>query len=275
MIGAGRAVSVRLFMAFVFGAGAGAVAAILLTGPVPNPDAMKSELLAKPEFLADQPDILERVRTVLLNRKLAAEGSERVELIRDKWQFLTKIAFTPTIGQLKSTRVLLEFTDYACVPCRASAPIVREAVAAGKDLRVAVLPYPIEGALAEYAARIAVAAYRQDPYRFAALHARLMEDAGPLTQQRILSTVQDLHFDVDQVEREAQSDEIRRYLEQVRSFFEDMRLSGVPAFLMDEKLVAGGIGAAELQALIERRDEPAAPDKARLKPGASSGDRPE
>jgi protein-disulfide isomerase len=75
-------------------------------------------------------------------------------------------------------RVLLEFTDYACNPCRASAPVVREAVAARKDLRVAILLIPTGGALAEHAARIALAAYRRDPERFVRLHTRMMEPGG-------------------------------------------------------------------------------------------------
>jgi len=240
----------KFIMVFLLGAIVGSVGTISLTTHLPGPHALRDELLAKPEIIADQPEILDRVRTLLLNRKLAAEGSQRVALMRGKWRFLTHVAFTPNIGRPNASSVLLEFTDYTCGPCRASAASVREAVAARKDVRVAVLLYPIGGALSEYAARIAIAAYRQDPARFAELHARLMEEEGAFTQDRILSVVRELNFDVDQVEHDSQSDEIRLYMKQVRLFAEDMEISGVPAFVMNDKLVMGGVGETQLRDLL-------------------------
>ena len=160
----------KILIAFLLGAAAGALVALGIGRFRADPEVMRAELLAKPEYLADHPEILERVRNVLLNRKLAAEGSQRRQLMRGKWQFLSHVAFTPTLGSPDASRVLLEFTDYTCVPCRASAASVREAVAARKDVRVAVLLYPIGGALSEYAARIAIAAYRQDPDKFRSPH---------------------------------------------------------------------------------------------------------
>ncbi|SRR5882672_12159697 len=240
----------KILIAFLLGAAAGALVALGIGRFRADPEVMRAELLAKPEYLADHPEILERVRNVLLNRKLAAEGSQRRQLMRGKWQFLSHVAFTPTLGSPDASRVLLEFTDYTCVPCRASAASVREAVAARKDVRVAVLLYPIGGALSEYAARIAIAAYRQDPDKFADLHTRLMEEGGELTQERILDAVRGLKFDVDQIERDSQSDETRRYMQQVRMFSEDMEISGVPAFLCEDKLVMGGVSAQQLQSLL-------------------------
>jgi len=235
---------------FFLGAITGAVAVTVANRLTSGSDALKAELMVKPEFVADHPEILERVRTVLLNRRLAEEGAHRVQLMHGKWQFLTHVAFTPTIGNADSPRVLLEFTDYTCEPCRTSAPLVRKEVESRQDVRIAIFFLPIGGALAEYAARIAIAAYRQDPERFAALHTRLMEQGGDLTQERVLGAVRALKFDMDQVERDAQSDETRRYLQQVRACSEDLGLSGVPAFLFDDRLVIGGVAEKQLRRLL-------------------------
>jgi len=242
--------SPKIAFTFLAGATAGAVGVIVVGRLLASPDAMRTQLLAKPEFIADHPEILARVQALLLSRKLAAEGSQRMELMRGKWRFLTHAAFTPTLGPADAPRVLLEFTDYTCSPCRASAPAVRETLAVNKDLRVAVLLYPTGGALAEYAARIALAAYRQDPERFAALHTRLMEQGAGLSQESILGAVRDLGFDVDQIERESGSDETRRYLNQVRLFSEELEISAVPAFVLNDKLMMGGVGAKQLKELI-------------------------
>ena len=235
---------------FILGVAAGAIGSLAVNRFWVRPDPKPVGVAVSPEFLADHPEILERVRAVILNRSLTAEGAQRVQLMDGKWRSLTHAAFTPTIGRPDAPRVLLEFTDYTCTPCRASAPIVREGLAKNEDVRTAILPLPIGGAVADYIARIAVAAYRQSPGKFPELHTRLMESRGALTQDGILDALHSLKFDVDQVERESQSEEIKRYLEQVRSLSEDMKISAVPAFAMGNKLVLGAVSADQVQSLL-------------------------
>lgn len=240
----------RVAVIFILGVAAGVISSVAVNRFWVRPDAKPADVAVSPEFLADHPEILERVRTVMLNRSLATEGAQRVQLMNGKWRSLTHAAFTPTIGRSDAPRVLLEFTDYTCTPCRASAPIVREGLAKNGDVRTAILPLPIGGAVADYIARIAVAAYRQNPSKFPELHTRLMESRGALTQDGILDALRSLKFDVDQVERESQSEEIKRYLEQVRSLSEDMKISAVPAFAMGNKLVLGAVSADQVQSLL-------------------------
>jgi len=243
-------VKVKLVIAFILGAGT-VVLLMFLVGPVViSPRLVSNQLLNRPEFLADRPEILSRVRSVLLSRQLEAQGAQRLRLIRGKWEFLTHAAFTPTLGAPGARRVLLEFTDYTCEPCRASAQAARESTAKSADLRVTILLLPTGGALAEYAARMSLAAYRQDPEKFAQLHARLMEDRGAFTQESIVSALRNLGYDLAQIERESVSDESRRYFQQVRRFAEEMEISGVPAFALNDKLHIGGVSAAQLTELI-------------------------
>ena len=245
-------VSTKLVIAFVLGAVTATTVSAILWHHVEVPsDRLHAQLLTQPEFLADHPDLLEAAQAVLQTRRLAAEGAERVALMRGKWQFIAHPAFTPTVGPADAPLTLLEFTDYTCEPCRRSAPAVREMVDANSDVRVAILLMPTGGAISEYAARIALAAYRQDPARFATLHDRLIALDGPLNQEGILATVRDLQYDVDQIAREANSDEARRYFKQVRTFAEEMNIVAVPAFVLSDQLILGGVKSTQLGALIE------------------------
>ena len=131
---------------------------------------------------------------------------------------------------------------------------------ANSDVRVAILLMPTGGALSEYAARVALAAYRQDPARFATLHNRLIEQEGPLTQESILAVVSALQFDVEQITREATSSETRRYFSQVRMFAEAMNIPAVPAFLLSDQLLLGRVESAQLGALIESGRSALMPD---------------
>ena len=250
--GISSSVSTRLLIAFVLGVVASTVVGVLLWRYVDIPtDRLHAQLLARPEFLADHPELLGGAQAVLQHRRLAAEGAQRVALMRGKWQFMTHAAFTPTVGPADASLTLLEFTDYTCEPCRLSAPAVRTLVDANSDVRVAILLMPTGGALSEYAARVALAAYRQDPARFATLHNRLIEQEGPLTQERILELVSALQFDVEQITREATSSETRRYFNQVRMFAEAMNIPAVPAFVLSDQLLLGRVESAQLGALIE------------------------
>ena len=257
-----RPSQLKIAASFLLGAALGAVG-LWATERYPlRQDVAKAELQVDPEVLADHPEILERVRTVMLNRRLAAEGTQRLSLVEGKWQSLVHAAFTPTIGTPDAARVLLEFTDYTCAPCRASAPQLREGLAKTSGTRVAILPLPIGGAMSDYAARIAVAAYRQNPDRFAELHTRLMESRGALTQNGILDALRDLHFDTQQVEHDSESDEIRHYMEQVRSFAEEMKISAVPSFVVGNQMVLGGVNAAQVDSLLATRSDATKPVKA-------------
>lgn len=265
--------SVKPVMAFLLGASlSAALAAGLWLRSEPSPERLRTTLLEKPEFLADHPEILEAARAVLQTRMLAAQGAERAVLIREKWQALTHAAFTPTIGSPDAPLVLLEFTDYTCEPCRKSAPAVNAALSGSSDVRVAVLLLPIGGALAEYAARVAWAAYRQNPDRFAELHHRLLNPTAQLGQDSILAAAREIGFDIEQIEREAATAESRRYFDQVRMFAEDMHISGVPAFALDEQLILGGITAAQLETLIQASRATQATGKVQLT--ASSEEKP-
>lgn len=228
-----------------------AVAGLLWWRVEGSPERLRTRLLEAPEFLADHPEILSAAQAVLQSRALASQGSERAELIRTKWQSLVHVAFTPTLGRADAPLVLLEFTDYTCEPCRASAHALSETLSANSDVRVAVLLLPTGGALAEYAARVALAAYRQNPEQFSELHALLMDPSEHVTQDSILAAVAKLGFDIEQIERETASDESRRYFSQVRMFAEDMHISGVPAFVMNEQLVLGGVTSAQLATLVQ------------------------
>lgn len=241
----------RTVVAFVLGAAlATAVTATLWSRIAIDDERLRAMLLEDPEFLADRPEILRAADTVLQNRALASQGAERAQLIERKWQHLLHEAFTPTLGSPDAPLVLLEFTDYTCEPCRASTPAVDQVLSDSADVRAAVLLLPIGGALAEYAARVALAAYRQKPDRFAELHHRLLRPEGQFSQQAILDAVKDLGFDVDQVEREAASTESRRYFDQVRMLAEDLRISGVPAFAMNQQLLLGGVTHEQLSKLV-------------------------
>jgi protein-disulfide isomerase len=216
----------------------------------PATRGLRGVLLSNPEFLADNPDILQGARNVLQTRALASAVLARRKIIREKWATLTLPAFAPTLGDSKAATVLIEFTDYTCGPCKASAAIVNEALLKNPDLRVALMFVPIGGAVAEYAARVAYAAYQQNPAKFAVFHRELMAENQALTQQLVLEAAARAGLDVSQIQEEVSVQRNRLYIDQARVFAADLDIMGVPAFVLNGQIIVGGLTTSKLNQLI-------------------------
>lgn len=243
----------RAIGGFVLGLGVALGGVALWTKVRPATQGLRQILLDNPEFLADNPEVLQGARDVLQTRALASAANSRRKVLRDKWAAAILPAFAPTLGNAKAPSVLIEFTDYTCIPCKSSAAVVNEALAKNPDVRVALLFVPIGGAVAEYAARVAYAAYQQNPPRFAAFHQALMSEKEPLTRQIVLDAASRAGLDVSQIEEEVGVQENRSYIDKSRMIASDLNIMGIPAFLLNGEIVIGGLTAAKLDQLLSAR----------------------
>ncbi|HVW67583.1 MAG TPA: SCO family protein [Steroidobacteraceae bacterium] len=235
----------------VSGAGLGAAVCYWMVANQPLSDArLLAELARRPEFIADHPDLVEQTEAVLHTRALVSQGNERASLIRGKWSAATEVAFAPTLGKLGASNVIVEFTDYTCAPCRESMPAIEAVIKSNPDIRVAVLFVPIGGPIAEYAAQVAFAAYRQNPDLFPAMHRQLMRAGANLTPELVLSIAKSAGYDIAQIQREQSAGENRRYMDTARAFAKDLQITGVPAFAAGTSLVMGGVDVARLRKLV-------------------------
>jgi protein-disulfide isomerase len=247
----------RACLWFIFGAAASAaVAACWWHVERNNPRYLRTLLLKNPEFLADSPDVLAAVRTVLRNRQLDSEGEARERLLAERWARFTHVAFSPSLGNPAARSTLIEFTDYDCQPCKTSAAAVSEVLESHRDLRVAVMLLPTGGPVSEFAARVGYASYRQNPLQFARLHELLMNEKGSLSTAHVLAQAAASGLDIDQLQEEFGTSEVRGYLAQVRELAADLHVSGVPTFVIGKRLLSGGVSTAQLHDLIRSAQSP-------------------
>ena len=214
-----------------------------------DPKLLRQMLVENPQFLADNPDVLAAARVVLKARQMSVEGESRARLLAGGWAQFTHVAVTPSLGNPTARSVLIEFTDYGCDPCRASASAVMR-VTSRADLRVAVMLLPTSGAMSEFAARVGYAAYRQNPPRFARFHESLMRAREPLSASGVLAQAAAAGLDVEQIQEEIGTSEVRGYLAQVRGLAEALRVPGVPTFVFGKRLLSGALSEAQLDELV-------------------------
>ena len=214
----------------------------------PDPEAVRDALLEDPEILAGAPQIMASAQAVIRSREQNAQAAARRELIGAKWARVMNASFAPGLGDSEADSVLMEFTDYGCEPCRATAPAVEAVLDSMAHTRVVILLLPTSGPVSEFAARVAYAAWLQDPGRFVKFNRRMMSSREEFTPQTILRHAADCGLDLEQLQEEMNSSEVRAHLAQVREFAEDLHVGGVPTFVGDGRLLSGGVSAAQLGA---------------------------
>ena len=211
---------------------------------------MRRYLAARPDFLADNPDLVTASAAVIDTRTLENETGERKVLIDRMRGALLQPLAAPCIGPLNGALGMIEITDYLCAPCRGSSTAVRDALAAHPGSNAIILLVPISGVVSDYIASFAAAAYFTAPVAFIRLHHALME--GPMPSQgRVEQLAAQNGYDVEAIARKTDSPRVRSYLALSRRFAENLSLTGVPAFLSGTgSLHLGGITRQQAIALI-------------------------
>lgn len=201
--------------------------------------------------LPAHPDQVQAALAQRRTRELASQVAARAELMSGKWKTFFHPAFSPSIGPRDASRVLVEFTDYTCEPCKPAAEAARQLLRARSDVRLSLMLLPTGGATSEYAARCSFAAYMQHPVQFASLHREMMVAGAALDQDRILGLAAASGLDTKQLEGDVLNPAVRRYLADVRALATDLGISGVPAFALSGHLLLGGASPAQLRALVD------------------------
>lgn len=230
----------RQLPTFILGALLGGVACAGAWLWLPLSDArLAAELRERPDFLADHPDLLGAARLVVNRRILQSQGLARQQVLQRKWGRLLATDLLPTLGSRSAPIVMIEFTDYSCAPCKKIAPIVARQTSSPSDVRTIIMVLPTGGPIAELAARAAFAAYRQDPEKFRAFHAALMDGPQLLTQAQVLAAATSSGLDAEQLMREIGYSDSRNYVRQVSELAADLGITGVPAIVIGEQLLLG------------------------------------
>ena len=155
------------------------------------------------------------------------------------------------LGNPKGTKTIVQFTDYACGYCRATAPELAAMVAADPDLRVVVREWPIfQGS--EVAARMALAAAKQGKYE--AFHNALFE-LGPPTVENIRIAAGKAQIDMERARTDGASEEASAELAQNMALAQQLGFTGTPSFVINGELYEGAIGRAALEKAVNTRQD--------------------
>jgi protein-disulfide isomerase len=205
---------------------------------------IRAYLLANPELLMEMIDLLEQ------QQKAATAEADR-ELVAANAQEIFDDGFSYVGGNPEGTVTVVEFLDYQCGFCRRAHPEVAELVEGDGDIRWIVKEMPVLGRGSELAARAAVATLiAEGPERYLALHNRLMELKGEVSDASLDQALGDAGLDAAAIRAAMDDPEVERRLAATRALAEKLAIAGTPTFVLGDRMQRGYLPPAQMRELV-------------------------
>lgn len=192
-------------------------------------------------YILDHPEILPQAMQNLQAKQAAAAIQPNRGAIETPFP-------GAVLGNPDGKVTLVEFTDFACPYCRASAKDVEQLIAKNPDLKVVVRELPIIGPMSEPSSRVGLAAAKQGKYR--AFYQIMFSGPRP-SPESIPAAAKSAGLDLAAAKTFGASQEVTLELQKNLELARQLQIDGTPAFVVGDRLVHGAVGEAELQAAID------------------------
>lgn len=202
------------------------------------------------QYLLENPEVLIEALQVYRERQQQAEQARVRQTLAERQEELARDPDTPVMGNPEGDVVVVEFFDYRCPYCIRVASPLRQTVEADGNVRLVMKEYPILGPESVTAARMALAAARQDKYE--EIHTAFMAASGELDEARAFALAEDVGLDMERLRRDMQAPEIDRMLERNAALAQALQINGTPAFVIGDELIRGAIDMATFRQIIGR-----------------------
>lgn len=189
------------------------------------------------EYLLGNPQILVRMSEALEKHQTEQRLSQVRKTISESSQEIFKQSNGMEAGNPQGDVTVVEFSDYNCPYCKRAFGHLVKLIEKDEKIRVVMKEFPIFGERSEGAARIAIAAAKQDKYFD--MHAALLKNRGPNNEQVALKLAEKLGLDMDKLRADANSEETRKIIAQTRNLGNRLGITGTPFYLVGDKVIPG------------------------------------
>ena len=200
-------------------------------------DAIRAYIIANPEVILESVQRYNREREAVAAREREAG---RRAFLRANAKAVYDDGYSVVLGNPDGDLTLVEFFDYRCGYCRRAVNDVLAFLESDGNIRLVLKEFPILGEESRTAARVSIAAAEQDRgSRFLDLHLALLEESGPLTEDRALAIADEAGFDRERLEADLATAEIDKKIRSNYYVAEELGISGTPAFIMGDEVAPG------------------------------------
>ena len=199
------------------------------------------------QTLLDNPEIIVKAMQKYEEniRQQALAGAQK--LIDENIAEINNDANSPFVGAADADKVVVEFFDYSCGYCHRLYPELKKVMDENKDVKYVFKPLTFVSPISEYAARAALAANKQG--KFIEVHNAMFEFEGPLDEAAIDGIAQGQGKKMEKFKADMNSQEISDELAAVSNLTNKIQINGVPAMIINGKMVQTLDGAVILENL--------------------------
>jgi len=201
------------------------------------------------EYLLENPDVVLEALREIERRTATEQDKERRNAMAALRSQIFSDPMTPVSGNLEGDVTVVEFFDYQCGYCKRMFPAMMSVMENDPNVRIVWKELPILGEVSRFAAEAAMAAAKQDKYL--EFHTAVMGHRGRLSEEVVLRRAQSVGIDVEQLQADMKSDEIKAYLDGNLELARSLNISGTPAMIIGDKLVPGAISNEQIVSIIE------------------------
>jgi protein-disulfide isomerase len=215
--------------------------------------AQKDEIGAiMKDYLVAHPEVLREAMEALDKKEKQAEAEARQKVVADQAGALFSSPYQATVGNAKGGATLVEFFDYNCHYCKGALPDIARLMQEDPNLKVVLKDFPVLGPGSIEAARVASAVRNQlSGDKFWQFHQKLLGMHGPVGKAEALAVARDLGVDMDQLNKDVASPEVRAGIEEVMHMADSLQINGTPSFVIGQDVVVGAVGYDQLKDKVD------------------------
>ena len=238
-----------------------AAAAIFLACAVSGPvraetfsDAQRSEIEAIiKDYLLKHPEMIQEAINELERRQDAENAEKHKGAIKENAKLLYSSPRQVTLGNPRGNVTFVEFFDYNCGYCKHAMDDMLSLLKTDTNLKVVLKEFPVLGPGSVEAAQVAVAVRMQDPTgkKYLEFHQKLLGGRGQADRAHALAAAKDVGVDMDRLEKDMKSPEVKASLEESMKLAEALGANGTPTYVVGSEIVMGAVGLEALQKKID------------------------
>ncbi|WP_353642632.1 DsbA family protein [Mesorhizobium sp. WSM2239] len=175
------------------------------------------------------------------------------KLIPERRDALFNDPVAPTAGNPNGDVALVEFLDYNCVHCRAGDVVLQQILKDDPKLKVVYKEYPGQAPGSKFAAKAALAARKQG--KFEPFHHALLAAPGQHSESSVLTIARQVGLDVERLKRDMEDPAIEDALKRNRALATELYITGTPALVLGDEVIAGVPAIPTLERLIAKARE--------------------
>ena len=181
------------------------------------------------DYLTKNPEILVEMTTELDKRQQAEQAAAQEKVISENAEAIFRSPLAYSAGNPDGDVTVVEFFDYNCGFCKRALPDVVKLIENDGKVRIVFKELPIFGEESEGAAKAA------GESKYIVCNA----EPGKADKAKALKIAQELGLDVPQLEKDMESPDLQKALDEAKELAEKLGLQGTPLFLIGDRMIPG------------------------------------